>query len=106
MRRRRSVMAALFCLPATGARAGVCDTALLAALHRQLPPGLDPRAIGAALRAAPPGSGAAVWRAGADLPSPDELPARAAADFAAGRIVIVQGWILSRAEGWACAALD
>jgi hypothetical protein len=76
-----------------------------AALRRALPPGLDPYAIGTALRATHPACSTADCRARAALPNPADLPARIAADFAAGRTVTVDGWVLSHTEAWLCAAL-
>jgi hypothetical protein len=76
-----------------------------AALRLVLPPGLEPRALGAALRAAHPDCTAQECLVRAALPDLSVLPARSAADFAAGDIVAVDGWILSRTEAWLCAAL-
>jgi hypothetical protein len=70
-----------------------------------LPPGLDPLAIGAALRAVHPGCTRADCFAHAALADLAALPSVAAADFAAGRTVTVDGWILSHTEAWLCAAL-
>jgi hypothetical protein len=70
-----------------------------------LPPGLDPRAIGAALRAAHPGCSAAACRARAALADLGGLGAASAADFARGDTVTVDGWVLSRTEAWLCATL-
>ncbi len=75
------------------------------ALRRALPPGLDPYAIGTALRATHPACSTADCLARAALPNPADLPARIAADFATGHTITVDGWLLSHTEAWFCAAL-
>jgi hypothetical protein len=102
---RRRLFAAAFAFLATAfplrsSRAGPADE-----LRRILPPGLDPAAIGAALRASYPTCSRGECRTRAALADLANLPARAAADFAAGHTVIVEGWILSRTEAWLCATL-
>lgn len=99
---RRRALAAAFAFLAT---ALAPRPGLAAALHRHLPPGLDPAVLGAALRVAHPTCTTADCLARAALPNPADLPARAAADFAAGRTLAVNGWILSETEAWLCAAL-
>jgi len=102
--RRRTLTAAFAFLttpfPLRASCAGPVDD-----LRRILPPGLDPAAIGAALRASYPGCTRGECRTRAALADLANLPARAAADFAAGRTVTVEGWILSRTEAWLCATI-
>ena len=76
-----------------------------AALRQHLPPGMDPHAIGAALRAAHPGCTTADCHTRAALPDLARLPAASTADFARGDTVTVDGWVLSRTEAWLCATL-
>ena len=100
---RRAVLAAILGTPFSAARAGERD--LRDALRRHFPPGLDPIALGARLRAANPEQSVMEWRIHAPLGAIADLPARAAADFAAGRTLAVDGWLLSRTEARLCAAL-
>ncbi len=85
--------------------ADAAPSATAAALRRGLPPGLDPHQIGAALRVTHPDCSTADCLARAALPNFADLQARIAADFAAGRTVTVDGWLLSHTEAWLCAAL-
>lgn len=76
-------------------------------LREVLPPGLDPRALGERLlaeRQGTPHRAACLAHAGGPA-APRDLKARVAADFAAGRILAVDGWQLSATEAWLCAAL-
>ena len=103
--RRRTLAAALAFLATAFTPRASRAASLATSLRQHLPPGLDPRALGAALRAAHPGCTAADCLARAALPNPADLPARSSADFAAGRTITVNGWVLSRTEAWLCAAL-
>ncbi len=81
---------------------------LHATLAAILPPGLDPARLGAELYAAAPIPLAdCLHRAGlcGPLPSRATLTAQIANDFAAGRVVTIAGWHLSRTEAWLCAAI-
>ncbi len=101
--RRRGVLLGLLGTALAWPR--LAATPAAAALAAHLPPGLDPRAIGAALRAAHPGCSAAACRARAALADLGGLGAASAADFARGDTVTVDGWVLSRTEAWLCATL-
>lgn len=101
---RRNVLAGLAALLFAGPAAAQ-QPGLRAALRHHLPPGLDPAALGAALRAAHPACSTQDCLARAALADPAALPAQSAADFAEGHTVIVDGWVLSRTEAWLCAAL-
>lgn len=85
---------------------------LHATLAAILPRGLDPAHLGAELHAA-----AAIpladclHRAGLRGPFPDratlaaQIAAQITDDFAAGRVITLAGWHLSRTEAWLCAAI-
>jgi len=81
------------------------EAAVAAMLARTLPPALDARSIGRALRAAHPACTTADCRARAALADLAALPTATTADFATGATVTVDGWVLSRTEAWLCAAL-
>lgn len=100
---RRSLLLGLVCTPL--ACLAWPRPSAAAALRRHLPPGLDPHAIGAALRAAHPACTQADCRARAALPDLARLAAASSADFARGDTVTVDGWVLSRTEAWLCATL-
>jgi hypothetical protein len=98
------------------ARPAAADTGLRAMLRTVLPPGLDPDGIGRLVAAqaldrpgravclARAGAPAALWQA-EGAARWDWVARQVAADFAAGRIVAVDGWQLAASEAWLCAAL-
>ncbi len=86
-------------------RPGAPSLRTAAALRRHLPPGLDPHAIGATLRAAHPACSPADCQARAALSDLADLAAASTADFARGNTVTVDGWVLSHTEAWLCATL-
>lgn len=108
---RRALAAGLAVLAAPsspGARAlpgQAASSALTAALRDVLPPSLDAGALGRWLRAAHPACTPAECLVRAGVRDLATLPSRVAADFAAGRVVAVDGWLLSRTEAWLCAAI-
>jgi len=87
------------------------DAGLRACLADVLPPALDPLAIGWAVLATqgPDCDAAACLRhAGRPAAIPPVwgwVAAQVRDDFAAGRIMQVAGWQLSRTEAWLCAVL-
>ena len=103
---RRHLATLMATLPVLLAAHPAQATTLESALRRTLPPGLDPRALGTALRAAHPACTTADCLAHAAPPDNlATLPSRSAADFANGHTITVNGWILSHTEAWLCAAL-
>ena len=107
---RRGLVAALAALLLFPARSKSAVTApppraIAAALRAILPPGLDPYRLGAQFHVDQPNCNPAHCLDRATLPDLAALPARVAADFAAGDTVTIDGWVLSRTEAWLCAAL-
>jgi hypothetical protein len=115
-----SVLGALAALPATRGLLLVADTVWPAPLDERIARLFSDREsarrIGVAYLAAYPGEASrshlierlgAVDRAGGGSPSGDELRRRIdearRADFAAGRIVRVDGWVLAETEARCCA---